>query len=216
MKIVGIGYRKWALNIYGRLAASPEHDVIIIDSKERFEQIDLHRFDADVILFYGWSWLIPEALLDKYFCVMLHPAPLPRYRGGSPIQNQILAGEAESAVTLFRMNNRIDAGNILLQAPYSLAGTLDDIFERISDTGLKLTTKLLRGEYREIIQDETEASYCKRRTPEQSEITIEELLTKDGDYLYNKIRMLMDPYPNAFIRTTDNKKIVLKLAELEE
>ncbi len=86
MKIVGIGYRKWALNIYGRLAASPEHDVIIIDSKERFEQIDLHRFDADVILFYGWSWLIPEVLLDKYFCVMLHPAPLPRYRGGVPFR----------------------------------------------------------------------------------------------------------------------------------
>ena len=216
MKIIGIGYRKWALDIYNRLATSLEHDVIIIDSKERFDQTDLSRFNADVFLFYGWSWRVPEALLDKYLCVMLHPAPLPRYRGGSPLQNQILAGEVQSMVTLFRMNNRIDAGNILLQAPYSLEGTLDEILERISDIGVKLTMQLIRGDYQEVAQDEKSASYCERRTPEQSEITIEELLTKDGVYLYNKIRMLMDPYPNAFIRTKDNKKLILKLAELEQ
>ena len=47
-----------------------------------------------------------------------------------------------------------------------------------------------------------------------SEITVEEISTKSGEYLYNKIRMLQDPYPNAFIKTSDGKKLKIKLAEL--
>ena len=46
----------------------------------------------------------------------------------------------------------------------------------------------------------------KRRTPSQSEITLEELKKKSGLYLVNKIRMLQDPYPNPFIITKDKKK----------
>ena len=48
-----------------------------------------------------------------------------------------------------------------------------------------------------------------------SEITIQELSSKDGEYLYNKIRMLQDPYPNAFFKTADNKILKFKLVELE-
>ena len=49
---------------------------------------------------------------------MLHPSPLPKYRGGSPIQNQIINGESKSAVTLFKINNKIDQGDIIYQKEF--------------------------------------------------------------------------------------------------
>ena len=54
----------------------------------------------------------------------------------------------------------------------------------------------------------------KRIKPEQSEITLKELKEKKADFLFNKIRMLEDPYPNAYIKTKDGKKIKIKYAEL--
>ena len=56
----------------------------------------------------------------------------------------------------------------------------------------------------------------KRIKPKNSEITLEELKNKNGIYLINKIRMLQNPYPNPYIRTKDNKKLVIKSAILKK
>ena len=56
----------------------------------------------------------------------------------------------------------------------------------------------------------------KRRKPSQSEITLDEIKTKKANYLYNKIRMLQDPYPNAFIKTIDGKKLTIQKASIKK
>ena len=48
-----------------------------------------------------------------------------------------------------------------------------------------------------------------RRTEQQSEITLKELKEQPAEYIYNKIRMLQDPYPNAFIYAADERKIFI-------
>ena len=53
------------------------------------------------------------------------------------------------------------------------------------------------------------SSFYKRRKLSQSEITINEIKTKYSEYIYNKIRMLDDPYPKAFIKLK-NKKLIIK------
>ena len=58
-------------------------------------------------------------------------------------------------------------------------------------------------------------SSYKRRKPEDSEITISDLENLLGNQLFDKICCLEDPYPNAFIKTKDGKKLLIKLAELE-
>jgi methionyl-tRNA formyltransferase len=65
-------------------------------------------------------------------------------------------------------------------------------------------------------QDHSAATFCKRRTPSESEITTEELATKSAEYLYNKIRMLADPYPNAYIVAADGKKVMITAARIEK
>jgi len=114
------------------------------------------------------------------------------------------------------MTDELDAGDIVGQKELSLAGALDEIFKRIEDAGVELTLHLLEHGMTRISQDHTAATFCKRRLPSDSEITAEELTTKPAVYLYNKIRMLADPYPNAFIRTADGKKLMITAAYIEE
>jgi len=210
MKIACIGYRDWSLEIYSRIEKScPNHSFILYKSKEEFDEDALINFNPDFILFYGWSWMVPEKLTNNFTCVMLHPSPLPKYRGGSPLQNQIIAGEEQGAVTLFIIDKEIDAGPILAQENISLLGQLTEVFERIIEVGAKLTLDLLKGKFSPIEQDHTQATYCKRRKPEESELTIDEISNRSATYLHNKIRMLQDPYPNAFIRTADGEKLFI-------
>ena len=68
---------------------------------------------------------------------------------------------------------------------------------------------------REIAYDTFVAVMDKRRKPEDSEITISDLENLLGNQLFDKICCLEDPYPNAFIKTKDGKKLLIKLAELE-
>ena len=188
---------------------------MIFRSKEQFNTEALADFKPDLVLFYGWSWFVPKHLLEKHTCLMLHPSPLPRYRGGSPIQNQIISGEINSKVSIFFMTAELDAGDILGQSDLSLLGTMDQIFKRIEDAGVELTRHILDNGLKREPQDHSRATYCKRRTPSESEITAEELATKPAEYLYNKIRMLSGPYPTAYIVAADGNKLMITEAHVE-
>ena len=215
MKIALIGYRDWAIKIYDSISREfSQFSYYKVYSQEEFSEEKLDSFDPDLILFYGWSRIIPPRIVSKYKCLMLHPSPLPKYRGGSPIQNQIIRGETESAVTVFIMDEGIDTGDIIGQKKMSLLGDIPDIFDRMSRIGLEITRDFLLGNYKVVKQDNSESTSFKRRQPRQSEITFEELAESTGTYLYNKIRMLTGPYPSAYIKTSDGKKILLKNVEI--
>ena len=216
MRIACVGYRDWALEIYDRLSKNKDHHFLIIRSKIKYDENAVYSFNPDIILYYGWSWFINKEIIKKYKCIMLHPSPLPKYRGGSPIQNQIINNEGMSAVTLFLMDEGMDTGPILSQKEFSLSGELSEIFQNISNIGYELTNKILNAEFNPVPQDNDNATVFKRRKPHESEITIDEIQNKPARYLYNKIRMLQFPYPNAFIKTCDGKKIFLTQSYLEE
>lgn len=216
MRIACVGYRDWAHRIYHRLSALEDHLFLQFRSKSHFDEAALRDFNPDLVLFYGWSWIVPTGLLNDFKCLMLHPAPLPRYRGGSPIQNQIINDDLDSEVCIFLMTEALDGGDVVARGALNLSGTLDEIFERITKVGYELTVKLLNTALEPVPQDEHGATYCRRRTPEESEITLEELTTKTSTYLYNKVRMLADPYPNAYFRTVDGKRLLFKHVELAD
>ena len=93
---------------------------------------------------------------------------------------------------------------------------IDDIFERIEELGYKGTMQFLKSPTKGVEQAEEDATYYKRRTKDQSEITLKELKDQSAEYIYNKIRMLQNPYPNAYLKTNDGKKVVFKRVEIEE
>lgn len=216
MKVACIGYRNWALNIYQALKNNLDLDFLIQKSEETYDEDEIYAFSPDVILFYGWSKIISEQILHDFTCLMLHPSDLPKYRGGSPIQNQIINGVEHSKISIFKMTKDLDAGDIVAKKSIDLTGSIDDIFKRLEEVGFELTLDILKNGMTFYPQDHSQATYFKRRTPEQSEITIDEIKNKDSKYLHNKIRMLQDPYPNAFIRTADGKKLILTNSKIED
>ena len=215
MKIACVGYREWALNIYDNLAKKTDHQFLIFRSRAQYDEKVLAEFNPQLVLFYGWSWIVPKEMVKNFKCVMLHPSPLPKYRGGSPIQNQIIAGETESAVTLFLMDQGMDTGAILTQKKFTLEGSMKEILRRIQNIGEELTLELFSKGLHPTPQKEAEASVYSRRSPEQSEITLEEIQTQSASYIYNKVRMLQSPYPSAFIMTADKKKLLIHDVSIE-
>ncbi|MFA5246357.1 MAG: formyltransferase family protein, partial [Candidatus Micrarchaeia archaeon] len=177
MKAAFFAYRKWAFGLYSQLPKQASKSIAAVYVAENFEKpapkdakvIDPKKISAlaaslrkekiSTLLFIGWSWMVPKEITDEFTCVCLHPSPLPKYRGGSPLQNQIIAGEAESAVTLFKMTQGMDDGDIYEQEKISLEGELEDIFERMSCTGAKAITRMLsrfeKGNCSARKQDET-------------------------------------------------------------
>jgi len=216
MNIACITYRDWAIDIYEKIheVYNGKHTFLIWRDKDSFNAKTLIEFNPDLILWYGWSWIVDNVFVNEYESVMLHPSALPKYRGGSPIQNQIINGEKLGAVSLFRMTEELDKGDIYQQLPLSLAGSLDDIFRRISDLGFAATCNLIDGNYKLMPQNHTNATYCKRRKPSDSRITLNEITNESAEYLYNKIRMLADPYPNAYIQMKDGEKLYITQSHL--
>tara|TARA_Y100001938_G_scaffold142827_1_gene214689 strand:- start:59 stop:694 length:636 start_codon:yes stop_codon:yes gene_type:complete len=207
MKKLFCGYRDWSKRIYESL--SEKHDLDFCESQSHLET--LSPSDYSMVFFVGWSDIIGPEWVEEVECICLHPSMLPKYRGGSPIQNQILSGERWSGVTLFKMNNTLDGGDIACQKSFSLSGTLDEIFTRIEVLGISMIDDLLSSD--EIVytpQDDSEATFCSRRTPQMSEIHPSDFLKLTPEQLYDKIRCLQEPYPLPYIVCKGGKKLFIK------
>lgn len=170
----------------------------------------------DIVLLIGWSWLVPPSIYERVPTICVHPSPLPKYRGGSPLQHQIINGETESALTFFLVvDGPVDSGPIYAQEPFSLDGSLDEIFANIEMVGARLIPYVLRGVYTGALgatpQDESQATSYPRRKPEQSEIDVADLTYQmTARQLSDKVRALAHPdYPRAFIKTSDGKRLEL-------
>lgn len=219
-----IAYRNWAFNIFKKLnkikknflILTPNHNfkyyknTIYIDPKDNKKNFQiLKKNKIDVVFFYGWSWIISKEIIDNFLCICLHPSKLPKYRGGSPIQNQIINNVKDSAVTIFKMNMKIDGGDIYQQKSLSLKNSLKKIFYRIENIGAKITNNFLKDFEKNKIKFSKQKKIrkiYKRRTPLESCIDVNKIKKKNYKFFFNFIRMLQDPYPNPYFITA--KKII--------
>lgn len=187
-----------------------------MNSRSVIEKIKSYK--PDYMIFAGWSWIVGKEILEICPCICLHPSPLPKYRGGSPIQHQIINGEEKSAVSLFFMTDGIDDGDILSQTEISLSGNISDIYREIAFVGMKDLERVLDGlcdgSIVPVKQDEFEATTFNRRKKKDSELTFEQFRDWDCEKLYNFIRCLTDPYPNAFIKDKKGDILLFKSVEL--
>ena len=170
------------------------------------------------LIFVGWSDIIQSDIIQNHICICLHPSDLPKYRGGTPIQNQRINGIKKTKLTAFRMDNGIDSGPIIYKTDISIDGHMNDIFLSLSLASAKIINKIIMNKDINFLngkpQKEEDATIYKRRKPEDSELTIDELLNSTSEELFNKICSLEDPYPNAFIKTKDHKKLLFKYVEI--
>jgi len=215
VKVIFCGYRSWALNIIHEIK---KHEKIssceIISSKDNYDS----KFNqlvsrADLIVFLGWSWIIPNEITNNHLCIGIHPSDLPYYRGGSPLQHQIINGVIKTKVSLMTISEKLDGGDIWLKHDLDLGGSTN---ETILKNLEKSTLALLNNFFNDfphidpVKQDLTKGSYFKRRTIDQSRLDLKDFKTKSLEEIYNFIRCLTDPYPNAFIEDKNGNKLLFK------
>lgn len=213
MTVIFLAYRSWGLRAAHMLMQrfSTTIDATIIESPDALSlACQSLAPNQAIVVALGWSWLIEKAITENQLCLGVHPSDLPNYRGGSPIQNQILDGIEDTKLSLFHITEKLDAGDIWGKTHLSLKGdSMEDIFANLESSSIQLLSKFFL-EYpniRPTPQDLTLGCYRKRRKPEESRLQPADFSADDLKSLYNKIRCLTAPYPSAYLEDAKGNRL---------
>jgi methionyl-tRNA formyltransferase len=155
----------------------------------------LRELDPDWIFFFHWSRIVPEDIYKNNRCVVIHTGNLPRARGGSPLQNQILDGIIESKVNAISMEEEVDSGDVYCSLPITLQGTITDIWLSIADRAHNLIKECVRGD---LSPKKQIGEVQKYRRNKNNKLPIEN--TNDLIKIHKFIQMLDgETYPRAFL-----------------
>ncbi|MDY6935234.1 MAG: methionyl-tRNA formyltransferase [Spirochaetota bacterium] len=138
----------------------------------------IKRHEADVYVVVAYGRLLPKEIytIPHLNTINLHPSLLPKYRGAAPIQWAILNGDTETGITIQLMNERLDAGDILIQKkiPIDKDMTAGDLFNQSLPIGVELIREVIgllaSGISTPIRQKEDEATYCMKIDREIAQI----------------------------------------------
>lgn len=213
MKIIFLAYREWALEVAWKISELyfEGNDFLILKEKSELDQLaEKIEYEDVIIIAIGWSWIIDSQITDKTLCLGVHPSDLPNYRGGSPIQNQIIDGVKKTKCSLFRISEKLDAGDIWGKSDLSLCGdSMSEILNNLKVSSINLLSGFMDA-YPNINSEPqilSVGSYFRRRKPEDSRIFLEEIDLSDISKLYDKIRCLTEPYPNAYLEDEKGNRL---------
>jgi methionyl-tRNA formyltransferase len=171
--------------------------------------LDLSDVDINIVVQYGK--LIPKNIIEtpKYQTINIHTSLLPKYRGASPIQSAIIAGEKNTGVTIMKMDEGLDSGPIICQKSIEILPT--ETYLELEVRLIKLSMSALdeclipyiKEEIKTIIQAESEATFCHRLTRTDGKINWNSKSTE----IYNQYRGLT-PWPGIWT-SLDNKRLKL-------
>ncbi|MBD7913303.1 formyltransferase family protein [Clostridium cibarium] len=162
----------------------------------------IEGIEPDYIFIIGLSQIISQKILDmaKEYSIGFHPTQLPKYRGRAAIPWQIILGVEDSKVTLFKIDQGVDSGDIICQYPYQIDKTdyALDVYYKVCDALKNALNSCINEIYNNSVnfikQDHENSTYLLARRPEDGIIDWS-LCGKDIETL---IRATSRPYPGAF------------------
>lgn len=135
---------------------------------------EIRVLDPDVAVVVAFGQIFPQALLElpRHGCINLHASLLPRWRGASPIQAAVAAGDRKTGVATMQMDVGLDTGPVLLEEETEIGPdeTSDELSRRLAEIGGRLMVRTLdlldRGELTPRPQVEEGVTYAPRLTRE--------------------------------------------------
>jgi len=130
---------------------------------------EIKKIKPDLIIVAAYGYILPKEIFEmpKYGTLNIHPSLLPKYRGPSPIQATIMAGDRKSGVTIIKIDDVIDHGSILAQETIDVSPKViyKDLEKKLAELGANLLTdilpKWLKGEIKPKDQNDLFASFTK-------------------------------------------------------
>lgn len=161
----------------------------------------LRSLQPDLIIASAYGLVLPRETLaiPLHGCINTHASILPRHRGAAPIAAAILAGDAETGVTLMQMDEGIDTGRILVQRslPIDREATTGSLTIQLSHLAGELMAEqlphILAGEIQTRTQDESLATYAKMIRKEQGLID----WNLSAEEIARRVRAF-SPWPSAY------------------
>jgi methionyl-tRNA formyltransferase len=128
---------------------------------------------ADTVVVCAYGLLIPNELLGRALWLNVHPSLLPRWRGAAPVERALMAGEAETGVTIHRTVEALDAGPVAAQRAFPIAPEDDAgaVYARSAEIAAELLRDVLaQDEPRFEPQSEEGVTYAEKIRPEDREL----------------------------------------------
>ena len=142
-------------------------------------QAQIAALNADVMIVAAYGLIIPSAVLNMFAkgCYNIHASLLPRWRGAAPIHRALLAGDAETGVTIMEVVPKLDAGNMISKGVVKITDadttqTLHDALSKIgADLMLQAMTELASNDaLPSVAQDESLVTYAHKLEKSESAI----------------------------------------------
>jgi len=168
----------------------------------------LAAFDADLFVVVAFR-ILPKAVfsIPKMGTLNVHASLLPRYRGAAPIHRAIEAGETETGVTVFRIDDGVDTGEIITQKKTPIDGmeTTPELYQRLSALGaaalIEAIDALENGNIVSVKQDHAAATAAPKLRKEEGRVD----WRLPVEAVFNKIRAHI-PFPGSYF-FLDGKRI---------
>jgi UDP-4-amino-4-deoxy-L-arabinose formyltransferase/UDP-glucuronic acid dehydrogenase (UDP-4-keto-hexauronic acid decarboxylating) len=197
-----------------RSAGIPTYTTEAINEPRWVERVA--ELAPDVLLSFHYRHLVKKPLrsVPRHGAVNLHASLLPRYRGRSPLNWQLVRGETESGVTLHHMVARADAGDIIAQrrVPVGPDDTALDLYRKLVRAAEALLEEqiagILAGKAPRIPQDEAAATIFGGRTPEDGRID----WRRPAREIHDLVRAVTRPWPGAFSDLPGGRLMVWRTA----
>jgi methionyl-tRNA formyltransferase len=153
---------------------------------------------AEAIVVVGYGLLLPKVLVESRLCINVHPSSLPRWRGATPVQSAIWAGDTTTEVCLMRLEAGMDTGPVFVRVPVAIttnmtSGALNEIVWRI---GAEELVRLLPTVHNQTPQPQVgEATRAFKITPEMRALDWRQTAAQ----VHNHVRAF-SPLPGPTVR----------------
>jgi len=211
-----------------RLQPSPvkllavEHNIPVLQPEKARDPnfiSQLATMQPELIAVAAYGQILPKQILElpRLGCVNVHTSLLPKYRGAAPIQAALLNGDAETGVTIMKMDVGLDTGDILTQRTTPIAATDNaaTLHDRLATLGAELLVSTLRDYAAGTIQPRPQPHEFATQVPKirKEEGRID--WTQPATAIWNRVRAFT-PWPGAFtFLRLGGKETLLKLWQAE-
>ena len=199
-----------------RRLALPVHTPKTLKDDDAQKAFRAHNADAAVVVAYGL--ILPKPILEapRLGCFNVHASLLPRWRGAAPINRAIMAGDAESGVTIMKMDEGLDAGAMAMaeRMPTGADMTAGELHDALSRLGADLMLRVLaaaeRGSLVLTPQPQAGVTYAEKIFKSETRID----WSKSWKQVHDHIRG-MSPFPGTWFEVGGTRVKVLRSTKSE-
>lgn len=195
------------------LAEQHKIPVIQPDRLDEAAVEEIKNQKPDIIIVASYGKILPKTILEipGFKCVNIHPSLLPKWRGPSPIQNALLAGEEGTGTSIMIMDEKMDTGDILSQrkVPIEKHETASELIRKLAAESASLLIETLplwiEGKITPQKQDDSQSTMCQLIERADGKI----IWSENAETIYNQYRAF-HPWPGVFTfweRGDDIKRI---------